>query len=54
METILTGFFLGGMGGRSLIVFQGRKVGVFFYFPKNNFFGGVGWGGYIFFPICFS
>ncbi len=23
------------MGGRSLVVFQGRKVGVLFCFPKN-------------------
>ncbi len=23
------------MGGKSLVVFQGRKVGVFFCFPKN-------------------
>jgi hypothetical protein len=34
---------LGGMGGRSLVVFQGRKVGLF-NFPRNLFFGGVGWG----------
>jgi hypothetical protein len=27
--------FLGGMGGRTLVVFQGRKVRVFFFFPKN-------------------
>jgi hypothetical protein len=37
-------FFLGGMGGKSLVVFQGRKVGVF-YFSRNYFFGGVGQGG---------
>ncbi len=24
------------MGGRSLVVFQGRKVGVFFCFPKKK------------------
>jgi len=34
---------LGGMGGKSLIVFQGRKVG-FKKFPRNYSFGGVGWG----------
>jgi hypothetical protein len=27
--------FLGGMGGRSLVVFQGRKVGFFFFFSKH-------------------
>jgi hypothetical protein len=27
--------FLGGMGGRSLVVFQGRKVGVCFCFSNN-------------------
>ncbi len=34
---------MGGMGGRSLVVFQGRKVGLF-NFPRNLFFGGLGWG----------
>jgi hypothetical protein len=37
-------FFLGGMGGKSLVVFPGRKVGVFLFFKKNKI-GGVGWGG---------
>jgi hypothetical protein len=37
--------FLGGMGGRNLIDSQGRKVG-FTKFPRNYFFGGVGWGGW--------
>jgi hypothetical protein len=37
--------FLGGMGGRSLVVSQGRKVG-FFKFFNEFFFGGVGWGGW--------
>jgi hypothetical protein len=32
--------FLSGMGGRSLVLFQGKKV-------WNYFFGGVGWGGWI-------
>jgi hypothetical protein len=32
------------MGGRSLVVFQSRKVG-FLKIPRNYFFGGVGWGG---------
>jgi hypothetical protein len=36
--------FLGGMGGRSLVDSQDRKVG-FFNFSKNYFFGGVGFGG---------
>jgi len=35
--------FLGGMGGRSLVVSQSRKVGLK-KFPRNYFFGGVGWG----------
>ncbi len=38
--------FLGGMGGRSLVVSQGRKVGFVFYFRRNYSFGGVGWGGW--------
>jgi hypothetical protein len=33
------------MGGRSLVISQGRKVG-FLNFPRNYFFGGVGWGGW--------
>ncbi len=37
--------FLGGMGGRSLVVSQGNKV-EFFLFFKEFFFGGVGWGGW--------
>jgi hypothetical protein len=43
METIPRGCVFGGMGGRSLVVFQGRKVGVFSCFPKNNFL--VVWDG---------
>jgi hypothetical protein len=35
--------FFGGMGRRSLVVFQGRKVG-FFKFFEHYSFGGVGWG----------
>jgi hypothetical protein len=37
--------FLGGVGGKSLVDSQGRKVG----FEKNSmklFVGGVGWGGW--------
>jgi len=34
------------MGGRSLVVSQGRKVGFVFYFRRNYSFGGVGWGGW--------
>jgi len=34
---------LGGMGKRSLVVFQGRNVG-FLKFSRNYSFGGVGWG----------
>jgi hypothetical protein len=37
--------FLGGMGGRSLVVFQSRKVG-FLKNSKELFFGGVGCGGW--------
>jgi hypothetical protein len=37
--------FLGGMGGRSLVDSQGRKVG-FKKISKELFFGGVGWGGW--------
>jgi hypothetical protein len=37
--------FLGGMGGRTLIVSQSRKVG-FFDFSRNYFFGGVEWRGW--------
>jgi len=37
--------FLGGMGRRSLVDSQGKKVG-FFKFSKECFFGGVGWGGW--------
>ncbi len=29
------GCFLGGMGRKSLVVFQGRKAGVFFCFLRN-------------------
>jgi hypothetical protein len=49
--------FLGGKGGRSLVVFQGRKVG-FKKISKECFFGGVGWGGWkkglgiFFFVFC--
>jgi len=31
-------YFLGGMGGRSLVLFQGRNVG-FLNFPRNYFLG---------------
>jgi len=37
--------FLGGMGGRSLVVSQSRKVGIFL-FSGIFFFRGVGWGGW--------
>ncbi len=37
--------FLGGMGGRSFVVSQSRKVR-FFKFSNELFFGGVGWGGW--------
>jgi hypothetical protein len=37
------GYFLGGMGRRSLVVFQGRKVG-FFPFFKELFFWWCGIG----------
>ncbi len=48
--------FLCGMGGRSLVVFQGRKVG-FFLFSKELFFWlcGMAWlekgGGYHYFCL---
>ncbi len=32
--TIPRGCFLGGMGGRNLVVSQGRKVGFFFVFER--------------------
>jgi hypothetical protein len=35
METIIRGCVFGWHGGKSLVVFQGRKVGVFFCFPTN-------------------
>jgi hypothetical protein len=38
--------FWGGWGLSQGLVFQARKVGVFFCFPRNYFFGGVGWGGW--------
>jgi hypothetical protein len=47
--------FLGRWGLSQGVIFQSRKVGVLFCFPRNYFFGGVGWGGlrkkwvYIFF-----
>ncbi len=50
--------FLGGMGGRSLVVSQNRKVGIFL-FSKELFFSwcGMGWlekgGGYFFFVFFF-
>jgi hypothetical protein len=44
MGTILRGCFLSGMGGRSLVVSQGRKAGFFFLFPRNYFFDDLGWG----------
>jgi hypothetical protein len=35
---------MGGMGRRSLFVFQGRKVGVFFVFQKTFLWWcGMGW-----------
>ncbi len=40
------------MGGRGLVVFQGRKVGVFFCFPKNIFL--VVCDGVEFFFLLFS
>jgi hypothetical protein len=46
-------FFLGSMGGRSLVVFKGWKVGVFFCFSKKKFFGGVGWGAHFFSSLVF-
>jgi hypothetical protein len=47
MGTILRGYLLGGMGGRSLVVFQTGKVGVFFFssfFKRNYSFSAVRWG----------
>jgi hypothetical protein len=44
MGTNPKGYFLGGMGMRSLVVFQSKKVGFFFNFSKNYSFGGVGSG----------
>jgi hypothetical protein len=37
------GCFLGGIRGRSLVIFQGKKVG-FYKFSRNYSFGGVRWG----------
>lgn len=55
MGTILRGWFLGGMGGRSSVISQGSKVEFFFVlFSKELFFWwyGIGWlekgGGYFF------
>jgi len=55
------GLFLGGMVERSLVVFQGKKVGffLFFCFSRNSFFGDVGWvvggrGGYYYYYFIFS
>jgi hypothetical protein len=49
-------FFLGGMGGRSLVFFKVGKWD-FFDFPRNYSFGGVGWGGWrkewVFFLVIF-
>jgi hypothetical protein len=58
METNPKFFFLGSMGGRSLVVFQSKKVD-FFKFFKELFFWwcGMGWlekGGGYFFLIFFS
>jgi len=46
-------FFWGGMGGKSLVVFPGRKVGGFLFFKKYIIWWcGMGWlekeGGYIY------
>jgi hypothetical protein len=38
------GCFLGGMGKRSLVVFQKHEGVIFFNFSKNYSFGHVGWG----------
>jgi hypothetical protein len=43
MGTNPMGCFLGGMGGKSLVVFQGREVG-FFQFSKELFFWWHGMG----------
>jgi hypothetical protein len=43
MGTNPKGCFLGSMGGRSLVVFQGMKVG-FFKFPNELFFWWYGMG----------
>jgi hypothetical protein len=45
------------MGGKSLIVFEGWKMG-FFCFPKNYVLDGVGWGAWrqgmgVFFFVSF-
>jgi hypothetical protein len=54
MGTNPKGYFLNGMGGRSLVVFQGRNMG-FFKFSKELFFWWCGMGclekvdGYVFF-----
>jgi len=49
--------FLGGMGGRSLVVSQGRKVGFFLIFQGNILLvvwdGVVGERGWVFFFVFF-
>jgi len=37
---------LGSTGGRSLVIFQSRKVEFFLFFKDFFIFGGVGWGGW--------
>ncbi len=37
--------FLCGTRGKSLVIFQNKRWD-FFNFPRNYFFGGVGWGGW--------
>jgi len=44
MGTNPKGCFLGSMGGRSLVVFQGMKVGFLKKIPRIYSFGGMGWG----------
>jgi len=44
MGTNPKGCFLGSMGGRSLVVFQGMKVGFLKKNPRIYSFGGMGWG----------
>ncbi len=59
MGTNPKGCFLGSMGVRSLVIFQGRKVG-FLKFSKELFFWWCGMGclkkagEYVFFLVIFS